>query len=799
MTLLDDFNRANGALGADWGGDTARGSIVSNIARLTAASPTTVFWNHDLGTPDLGQSVDIIYTGNTSDYHNLITRGTSGTATNGTFNGYDAYFNHSGVNVAINRVIAGSFSNALGGEISITDPGGNFTARLDTKTLNPGGTNEIVRNVLKINSVTVRIIDDGASTRRTTGNFVGERVFNNTTNFDNLNWFDLSSTATTYPYVVQSKTGVITASRSPSLTFDAAPLENDIVLFFASSQTTGHTITEPATWTNPLGAGVDVESDSHQICCVGHRVTSAEAGASTVTFTATNLYGATHTGEVHGVVVRNVDQTTMFDAGNSTFSSTNTVTPSVLASVTTASNWPLVISSVAKDATGAYSTEPVDGSSNPAYFFIATSNTNQGRATLQHYSLPKSGVTIAATNITPSAGDEYASITVALKASTSTPASVSASVVTAAVDVPARTVATGASLTTTVVTAAASAPAPTVVAVTQVNASVVTAVAETPARTVATGSSLTASVVTAVSSVPSATVATGSTVAATAVTAVGDVPSPSVTTATNATATPGVVTATAAAPTATIATGSTVTAAVATAAVDAPAPSVSAQQHANPTPTVVTAAAGFPTSTVAVGATVTASVATTTVDAPIPAVSAGGSASITATVVTAAVGVLTPTVAVGVTVTATTVTISAQAPASTASASSTATPAVVTATANTPALTVSTGSTVATSVVTAASSVPVPTVATSVTVTASVVTATVEFPTLALSSGVTMTPEVIAIACAVLTAIVVAGFPDPNPVTLTIRERGHNTTVHEDDHTATLRERGHTITAREQR
>ncbi len=49
----------------------------------------------DVAIADDGQSVDIIYTGNTSDYHNLITRGTSGTATNGTFNGYDAYFNHS--------------------------------------------------------------------------------------------------------------------------------------------------------------------------------------------------------------------------------------------------------------------------------------------------------------------------------------------------------------------------------------------------------------------------------------------------------------------------------------------------------------------------------------------------------------------------------------------------------------------------------------------------------------------------------------------------------------------------------
>lgn len=45
----------------------------------------------------------------------------------------------------------------------------------------------------------------------------------------------------------------------------------------------------------------------------------------------------------------------------------------------------------------------------------------------------------------------------------------------------------------------------------------------------------------------------------------------------------------------------------------------------------------------------------------------------------------------------------------------------------------------------------------------------------------------------------VVDFLDLFPVTLTIREHGHTTTITEDvDYRVTLRERGHTITAREQ-
>jgi hypothetical protein len=170
------------------------------------------------------------------------------------------------------------------------------------------------------------------------------------------------------------------------------------------------TMTEPSGWTNPLGAGVDVESDAHQLACAYHQVTAAEEAAVTTAYTATNWYGANVTGYVQGAVVRDVDRRTPIDSANSTFNSGNTTTPHVLASLTgtNLTDGSRVLSSVAKDSTGAYSSVPAGWSQ------IRADNTNQGRWLGYRAAVTATNVDVTATNITPSAGDEYASITLAL-------------------------------------------------------------------------------------------------------------------------------------------------------------------------------------------------------------------------------------------------------------------------------------------------------------------------------------------------------------------------------------------------
>lgn len=204
------------------------------------------------------------------------------------------------------------------------------------------------------------------------------------------------------PTVVSAASAAI-ATRSPSVTFDTAAQTGDVVVLFPASTATGLAVTVPAGWVNVLGGTTDVESDSHQGGGAYHVVTSGEAG--TTTWTLTNWFAANQTGAVCGALIRSVDGTTPLNIAASTFNSTNTVTPHVLAGLTPTTTDGLILSFVAKDATGAYSTTPA------GYSIVTSLNTNQGVALLRRVARSTSGVAVPAANITPSAGDEYLSIT----------------------------------------------------------------------------------------------------------------------------------------------------------------------------------------------------------------------------------------------------------------------------------------------------------------------------------------------------------------------------------------------------
>lgn len=210
----------------------------------------------------------------------------------------------------------------------------------------------------------------------------------------------------TDPYVVDTAAAAISASRSPSLTFAVAPLAGDVIVIWPSSTTTA-AITDPSGWVNVLGANTDIETDAHEQCCLYHVVTAAEAAASTVTFTATNLYDVAETGAVVGAVVRNVNIADVL-AGFQTADNSGAVTPHLLSAVTPDVSGGLILSAVAKDTSGTYTTQPTD------WTFIATSTTQK---LLRYNILSTSGVAVGPTNITPSASDEYISITVVLNPS----------------------------------------------------------------------------------------------------------------------------------------------------------------------------------------------------------------------------------------------------------------------------------------------------------------------------------------------------------------------------------------------
>ena len=180
------------------------------------------------------------------------------------------------------------------------------------------------------------------------------------------------------PWVVTSASAALSTD-DPSVTFSGyTPLEGDYIILFAASTTTLAIFADaslPAGWSNPLGDTIEINSDAHGMAVVYHKVTAGEQTAVTQTYTATNALQAAETGMVHGVAVRDAHQTDPIDGSGTVQDSANTVTPHVLAAITGSGvlvNRSLVISSVAKDATGAYSSTPA------GWTQLLATNTNQG-------------------------------------------------------------------------------------------------------------------------------------------------------------------------------------------------------------------------------------------------------------------------------------------------------------------------------------------------------------------------------------------------------------------------------------
>lgn len=209
--------------------------------------------------------------------------------------------------------------------------------------------------------------------------------------------------------IVTSGGGAI-SNGSPSVTFAGyVPALNDMILMFPSSQSTLALNASPSDWVNPLGSGVEVNGDAHGASVGYHWVTSGEVSGGTTTYTMTSWFG-TETGYVHGVVLRGVDTSTPIDSINTTFDDGNAATPHLTATLTGANvgTGSLVVASVARDSTGAY------GSTPAGWTDIQKTNTNQAKWTASRDALTSAGVDVTAASISPSAGDEYISITVAL-------------------------------------------------------------------------------------------------------------------------------------------------------------------------------------------------------------------------------------------------------------------------------------------------------------------------------------------------------------------------------------------------
>lgn len=214
---------------------------------------------------------------------------------------------------------------------------------------------------------------------------------------------------------VVSAVAAAVSTDTPAVTFPATyiPTTNDLVVLWPSSTTTA-TVNTVSGYTNPLGAGIDVESDAHEISIVYHLVTATEQTNTTRTYTITsagptNWYGNSETGDVSACIIRGNNTTTVVDDINSWNDTGNSTTPHVLAGLTGANlgTGSLVLSAVAKDGAGSYTTPS-------GWTQLVSDNNNQGKWLGMRNTLTTATTDVTATNITPNAGDEGASITIAI-------------------------------------------------------------------------------------------------------------------------------------------------------------------------------------------------------------------------------------------------------------------------------------------------------------------------------------------------------------------------------------------------
>lgn len=201
----------------------------------------------------------------------------------------------------------------------------------------------------------------------------------------------------------------VTNTRSQTLTYSAALIEGEVIVLWMIANTGFATITEPDGWENVLGGGTVVRNNTETMCCVWHRVTAAEAGGTTIT--CTNLWDANVSGSSLDVRIRGVDPTTAVMGAASAFDVSDVATPHVLAGLLSTQvplGFGYVVSCVASATSTPTYTTPT------GWTAFVTFNTNNALWAGRRNALTTANTAVAATNITPSVGDAYTSITVAL-------------------------------------------------------------------------------------------------------------------------------------------------------------------------------------------------------------------------------------------------------------------------------------------------------------------------------------------------------------------------------------------------
>ena len=212
----------------------------------------------------------------------------------------------------------------------------------------------------------------------------------------------------TGPEVIQSTNGPNPGTTLIAATFAAGVQTGDIVFFYltSSSQTQALRNPVPTGWVNVLGGLTAVASDAHWCAALYHIVTAGENGNTNF---GDNFVSSVTTGNYLAATIRGVNLSSPVDNFGSV-SNINAVTPHILAGITGTGGLlsanSLIMSGVSKDGTGTYTTPT-------GYTTRQTQNTSCATWLGTRDTLTTANTDVAPVNITPSASDEYTSISVA--------------------------------------------------------------------------------------------------------------------------------------------------------------------------------------------------------------------------------------------------------------------------------------------------------------------------------------------------------------------------------------------------
>lgn len=219
----------------------------------------------------------------------------------------------------------------------------------------------------------------------------------------------LSASAAYRDNIVAYGGGGYSTSRDVTVSLPGyVPQTDDVIVVWPTAMVNNAVCTTPATWTNPRGGNVTNVATGVTMACVWRPVTAGEVSGGTNTFTLTNFWNATQTGEYIAFAARYIDS--VFPIEALALSSSTSAVHGIAAIAATGIRFPadLQVCTTAGAASGTYSS-PTSG-----FTLLHQSSVNQMRSLFRRNALLPVQVATSGGSVTASVSTTWVSYTIAM-------------------------------------------------------------------------------------------------------------------------------------------------------------------------------------------------------------------------------------------------------------------------------------------------------------------------------------------------------------------------------------------------